>query len=736
MPPKNITAAAIDIAPPFTLQNFPPLPKIAPPRFGRLTQLKIAFDRCELPPAPSFDQQKVGITSSCSDEAPQSQSPAPSSTTERSAADRFVGTFELVEDVLSRLQLLDLLRARGTSTQFRDVVDKSSELQTILGLKPPQKAGYSMPLLEAEAGKEDKHFDCYMVRHDGSAMPRWMPPLHFSIKIDLDVDRFQPGSIARGTCISYPPLKSIHVGLTCHCTKAESASSLPDHDRIICVGKNNYELTTSGSKPEGLTLGDLLDIAERLRIRHVHCAWQHKDFKSIPAFRPSSIKLDFITYLSTLVPPPDPAVVLELQTLHEATYGAPPTFIDDETFELTAPRHHCVWPSLPPARSAAPASYITSRPPFLAEIRCFDEGVIIVGREGTNTNPSRPWSWWKGPVGSWHCAGERLAGTFELLESILKQLGVRDLLRAHGTSTQFRDVVDKSSDLQVRLGLKTPPGSYLHMPLLGEVASNENSIFIFKLNKSFLPWPPNKFSINITFDKGQLRLGSVARKIQLCHPPLTSISMTWWIEWPRDWDPECFAAEKYMLTTSESRTEGLTLGDLCDAAARVSAKPASTWLPGRRRLIKYAGILVSSVTFDSTFVISCPATENELEGLHGGIYGVPDTHTRSYPIIRSEPLEDELGVTDTVVHGQREFLVETSEDDVVEQPQISATRCPEPKPFVLPPWEHPDTSDCEHLGKVIFGNGGGIEQWTDPGTLDQCYECSICATEDWWDETW
>lgn len=56
--------------------------------------------------------------------------------------------------------------------------------------------------------------------------------------------------------------------------------------------------------------------------------------------------------------------------------------IDDETFELTAPRHHCVWPSLPPARSAAPASYITSRPPFLAEIRCFDEGVIIVGREG------------------------------------------------------------------------------------------------------------------------------------------------------------------------------------------------------------------------------------------------------------------------------------------------------------------------------------------------------------------
>ncbi|SMQ46837.1 unnamed protein product [Zymoseptoria tritici ST99CH_3D7] len=680
MPPKNITAAAIDIAPPFTLQNFPPLPKIAPPRFGRLTQLKIAFDRCELPPAPSFDQQKVGITSSCSDEAPQSQSPAPSSTTERSAADRFVGTFELVEDVLSRLQLLDLLRARGTSTQFRDVVDKSSELQTILGLKPPQKAGYSMPLLEAEAGKEDKHFDCYMVRHDGSAMPRWMPPLHFSVRIKFDVERFQPGPIARGMCISYPPLRSIHISLTCRCTNAEFDWSLLNTDRFLCIGNNEYELTT--------------------------------------------------------IPPPDPAVVLELQTLHEATYGAPPTFIDDETFELTAPRHHCAWPSLPPARSAAPASYITSRPPFLAEIRCFDEGVIIVGREGTNTNPSRPWSWWKGPVGSWHCAGERLAGTFELLESILEQLGVRDLLRAHGTSTQFRDVVDKSSDLQVRLGLKTPPGSYLHMPLLGEVASNENSIFIFKLNKSFLPWPPNKFSINITFDKGQLRLGSVARKIQLCHPPLTSISMTWWIEWPRDWDPECFAAEKYMLTTSESRTEGLTLGDLCDAAARVSAKPASTWLPGRRRLIKYAGILVSSVTFDSTFVISCPATENELEKLHGGIYGVPDTHTRSYPIIRSEPLEDELGVTDTVVHGQREFLVETSEDDVVEQPQISATRCPEPKPFVLPPWEHPDTSDCEHLGKVIFGNGGGIEQWTDPGTLDQCYECSICATEDWWDETW
>ncbi|KJX99983.1 hypothetical protein TI39_contig345g00070 [Zymoseptoria brevis] len=117
-------------------------------------------------PNTSFDQPSMATALDISDSDEQAASftlsggttkhLSPESSTERSAGHRLVGTFELLQSILVHLGIISLLRARRASTRFRDVVDKSSRVQSRMGLRQARDSYVQLPLLEISSGSKDE----------------------------------------------------------------------------------------------------------------------------------------------------------------------------------------------------------------------------------------------------------------------------------------------------------------------------------------------------------------------------------------------------------------------------------------------------------------------------------------------------------------------------------------------------------------------------------------------------
>ena len=164
----------------------------------------------------------------------------------------------------------------------------------------------------------------------------------------------------------------------------------------------------------------------------------------------------------------------------------------------------------------------------------------------------------------------KVFNTTELVEEIFKHLDVMDLLRAQQVNKQMANVVQSSSMLR-RLMFLTPSKSkhFRKLDLSGKAGAKFVKIETVPLDYEDTT---NLEAFKVQFMYRLPRLGSRARMLQLCQPPIRSMEYrpTCCGYNSDDEDPEEDGLNVFGWRKVENQ-DGLTLGDLYDTAEKLMA---------------------------------------------------------------------------------------------------------------------------------------------------------------------
>lgn len=151
---------------------------------------------------------------------------------------------ELLEEILTHLDVKDILGAQCVNWQFRNAVDSSTRLQRQLTFLPSKSGFVSSPFDTGSYNHGIAVMKYPSAETDSSRKPDQEREL--TVSVFIDDHPLKLGSTCRRILLVQPPIKTIVVDVSCRC----------EHDR------------EEVHNPKGITIGDLVNHTRRLQKVH------------------------------------------------------------------------------------------------------------------------------------------------------------------------------------------------------------------------------------------------------------------------------------------------------------------------------------------------------------------------------------------------------------------------------------------------------------------------------------
>ncbi|KAK3691149.1 hypothetical protein LTR37_018853 [Vermiconidia calcicola] len=238
--------------------------------------------------------------------AAAASAPRPSSPTSIPAVQKVFNISELLEHILLRLSFQDILKAQQVSKQFFNAIEASSTIQKTMCLQPDPTSNYQRqadvvfrswhlhePRPPITIAQEKRIFLTAFVAHaPDSDDLLW----RLGICIFSENKLPNPGGRIRSTLICQPPVLHMDVYATC-CHPSDNIEDRGDP-------------TSTVTSETGITIGDILDTATRLRAEHRLCPFAHPLHHTNEGFVEKHVEIDLEAMMK--LPETDP-IMLALQ---------------------------------------------------------------------------------------------------------------------------------------------------------------------------------------------------------------------------------------------------------------------------------------------------------------------------------------------------------------------------------------------------------------------------------------